>query len=112
MGCVGLMCVGNQGKPIKVVEHNLLAGTTIGFTLILLLLIIGRVEGGMPAKVEILALLLGTILFIASGGYVIDTYKPSSRPTLVGLKHIYEPGLALGSMCIINALVMGIDAVL
>jgi len=112
--CIGLARGGRSirgeiGFPIDLNERVhpdyswLVITTTCGFCIITLLLIIGRAMGGMPIQVELVALLLGTIMFVASGSVVIDTHR-----TLTG----NSTALALGSMCIITGLVMFIDMAL
>jgi len=102
--CIGLArgsIRGEIGFPID--YYWLVITTTCGFCIITLLLIIGRAMGGMPIQVELVALLLGTIMFVASGSVVIDTHR-----TLTG----NSTALPLGSMCIITGLVMFIDMAL
>jgi len=103
--CIGLARGGGsiRGDEVNPDYSWLVITTTCGFCIITLLLIIGRAMGGMPIQVELVALLLGTIMFVASGSVVIDTHR-----TLTG----NSTALPLGSMCIITGLVMFIDMAL
>jgi len=105
--CIGLARdLHGSGGSLGGIDYNwLVITTTAGFCIIILLLIIGRAMGGMPIQVELVALLLGTIMFVASGSVVIDTYRSS-------LFKNRDQALALGSMCIITGLVMFIDMAL
>lgn len=105
--CIGLARGGLNGGPMPLAtDHKwLVVTTTCGFCIVMFLLIIGRAMGGMPPQVNLVALLLGTIMFIASGSVVIDTHNNS-------LLDSYQPAMALGSICIAVALVMFVDMAL
>jgi len=106
--CIGLARGGFKGDPLgyNYIDYSwLVITTTCGFCIVMFLLIIGRAMGGMPPQVNLVALLLGTIMFIASGSVVIDTHNNSSLET-------YQPAMALGSICIAVALVMFVDMAL
>jgi len=106
--CIGLARGGVKGSPIPLsVDYDwLVTTTTCGFCIIMFLLIIARAMGGMAVQAELVALLLGTIMFIASGSVVIDTHRQSI------ITGIYNPAMALGAICIATALVMFVDMAL
>ena len=93
---VGAGAVGTVDSPTDWVW----AWTLSAFLLPTALLIITRFIGPQVAKkVELPILAAGAVMFIASGAIVINTHASSAC-------------LALGSLCIITALLMAIDAVL
>ena len=93
---VGAGAVGTVDSPTDWVW----AWTLSAFLLPTALLIITRFIGPQVAKnVELPILAAGAVMFMASGAIVINTHASSAC-------------LALGSLCIITALLMAIDAVL
>ena len=62
---------------------------------------------------ELLTIVLGVIMFLASGSVVIHVYRRSSAAAaLISAGRAFiDAGLALGSMCIITAAVMFVDLV-
>jgi len=106
--CIGLARGGVKGYPVPLTTDYdwLVTTTTCGFCIIMLLLIIARAMGGMAIQAELVALLLGTIMFIASGSVVIDQHREGIIPST------RNPALALGSICIGTALVMFVDMAL
>ena len=98
-----IVCLGVGAGAVEVVNSStdwVWAWTVSAFLLPIALLITTRFVGPQVAKkVELPILVAGAVMFTASGALVID---PPTMPAL----------LALGSLCIITALLMAIDAVL
>ena len=97
------ICLGVGAGAVGTVDSStdwVWAWTLSAFLLPTALLIITRFIGPQVAKnVELPILAAGAVMFMASGAIVINTHASSAC-------------LALGSLCIITALLMAIDAVL
>ena len=98
-----IICLGVGAGAVETVDSPtdwVWAWTLSAFLLPTALLIITRFIGPQVAKkVELPILAAGAVMFMASGAIVINTHASSAC-------------LALGSLCIITALLMAIDAVL
>ena len=98
-----IICLGVGAGAVGTIDSSIdwvWAWTLSAFLLPTALLIITRFIGPQVAKkVELPVLAAGAVMFTASGAIVINTHASSAC-------------LALGSLCIITALLMAIDAVL
>ena len=111
---VGIGAVGQVGGTVQgtVVQGTagewLWAWTVSAFLLPLALMIGARLmDRPIPKELELATLILGALLFLASGSWIID--RISLWPSGITMKEEYT---ALGAMCIITSMPMVVDAMI
>ena len=112
---LGLVCIclgvgiGAVGKVNETAGEWLWAWTVSAFLLPLALMIGARLmDHPIPKELELATLILGALLFLASGSWIIDQVSPFVSLLPSGSK--VEEYTALGAMCIITSMPMVVDA--
>ena len=111
---LGLVCaclgvgIGGIGIVTGTAGQWLWAWTVSAFLLPLALMIGARlIDDPIPKELELATLILGALLFLASGSWIID--RISLWPSGITMKEEYT---ALGAMCIITSMPMVVDAMI
>ena len=111
---LGLVCIclgvgiGAVGQVNGTAGEWLWAWTVSAFLLPLALMIGARLmDRPIPKELELATLILGALLFLASGSWIID--RISLWPSGITMKEEYT---ALGAMCIITSMPMVVDAMI
>ena len=109
--CLGLGIGGVGSVSGKYAGEWLWAWTVSAFLLPVALMIGARLMNmPIPKELELATLILGALLFLASGSWIID--HVILWPTGSGLQVVREKYLALGAMCIITSMPMVVDAMI
>ena len=106
---VGIGAVGRVGGEVKGTAGEWLWAWTVSAFLLPLALMIGArlMDRPIPKELELATLILGALLFLASGSWIID--RISLWPSGITMKEEYT---ALGAMCIITSMPMVVDAMI
>ena len=102
---VGIEGIGIVNGTVNGAGQWLWAWTVSAFLLPLALMIGARLmDDPIPKELELATLILGALLFLASGSWIIDNFPQAAR--------YYSKHIALGAMCIITSFSMIADAVI